>query len=70
MHAQQAAINKEMVDKGVTCVSGLIDTETGEMVFTTPNLEHIFDKNPELRDALEAKLRRTLFNDADPTTSL
>jgi hypothetical protein len=70
MHARHAAATKELVDKGISCVAGIIDTETGEMVFSTPNLEHLFDQKPELRDALESKLRRTLFNDADPTTSL
>ena len=70
MYARHASATKELVDNGVECVAGIIDTETGEMVFSTPNLEHLFDQNPELRDALESKLRHTLFNNEDPTTHL
>lgn len=70
MYAKHAAVTEELVDKGITCVAGIIDVDTGEMVFSTPNLEHVFDQNPELRDALESKLRHTLFNNEDPTTHL
>jgi len=70
MYAEHSKVTKELVDKGIPCVAGAINPETGEMVFSTPNLEHLLDQNPELRDALESKLRRTFFNDADPTTSL
>lgn len=70
MYAKHAQVTKELVDKGIPCVAGAINPETGEMVFSTPNLEHLLDQNPELRDALESKLRHTLFNDEDPTTHL
>ena len=70
MYAKHAQVTKELVDKGIPCVAGAINPETGEMVFSTPNLEHLLDQNPELRDALESKLRHTLFNNEDPTTHL
>ena len=63
MYAKHAEVTKELVDKGIPCVAGAINPETGEMVFSTPNLEQIFDENPELKDALENKLRHTFFND-------
>ena len=70
MYAQHAAVTKELVDKGIPCIAGAINPETGEMVFSTPNLEEVFEDNPELRDVLENKLRHTFFNDEDPTTHL
>ena len=70
MYAKHAAVTKELLDKGIPCVAGAINPETGEMVFSTPNLEEFFEQNPELKDALENKLHNTFFNDADPTTSL
>jgi len=70
MYAQHSKVTKELIDKGIPCVAGAINPETGEMVFSTPNLEEFFDQNPELRDALENKLHNTFFGDADPTTSL
>ena len=70
MYAKHAAVTEELVDKGIPCVAGAINPETGEMVFSTPNLEELFDQNPELKDALESKLRQTFINDEDPTTHL
>ena len=68
--ARSAAVTEECIEKGIECVTGAFNPETGEMWFTTPNLEEMFKNNPELQDALERKLKRTFFGDADPTTSL
>ena len=70
MYAKHAAVTEELVNKGIPCVAGAINPETGEMVFSTPNLEEVFDQNPELKNALETKLRQTFFNNEDPTTHL
>ena len=70
MYAKHAEVTKELVDKGIPCVAGAINPETGEMVFSTPKPRTSLDQNPELRDASNPNSLHTLFNDADPTTSL
>ena len=68
---QHAAVTEELVNKGIPCVAGAINPETGEMVFSTPNLEEVFDQiTLNSKTLLETKLRHTFFNDEDPTAHL
>ena len=60
--AKNALITEELCKNGIKCVAGAYNPETGEMYFTTPNLEEFFETNPDLHQALETKLRTTFLN--------
>ena len=61
---QHAEVTKELVDKGIPCAL-LVPSTLKQVRWYSAHqiLKIVFDKNPELKDALESKLRHTFFND-------